>query len=491
MINKGIISRNFSFIVAIIVALFVFLGIRLHLVSGYETSLLYLSSAVLQAYATLIAVPFAIAAVHMQSRYGYVSTRVLLKVLIPVLKWYLFILLVSVLSIVFASAEGTIVQAFLVVEVLIALAPLSYFAKHVREILLIKPSDILRELGFPERIVKLFRDGRLFDVQEFLTQGFLLAKGCLLEPALYTEAEKVLSQISVALREIDWSMEVAERRNNIVFDVSMLLSGIIRHIRADIVDPIVISPLKPHPEALMRLMWVVCEAFMTLMRDSYFYSFDKFLDLVHRLTMSYVDVDLESALEIYKTILDNVRGWHKRSYEVKDESRINLLAEKVIPRAFCVGISIFNEVFVAKARSGKIEGSIEMLKLDAFLCTILKTIEESPCSIFHIFCEGELEDAIRNCTKITYINVFNFLKIMALCYRERNNMPDYMTQRVQYILETFSNLLTELMEEGNIKVRISNDRLVISGGRGEVSGELENGMKNVVKDYLEFLKRKV
>ncbi|OYT39390.1 MAG: hypothetical protein B6U89_04185 [Desulfurococcales archaeon ex4484_58] len=109
--------------------------------SHFEWAILYFGSAVIQAYATIIAIPFTIWVIYMQTRYGVVFVRLFLNRII-----YPFTILgiISTITAITMSLEKTVYayQAFMV-EFIATLFFLPPIIHYIRELMTISPEKIV------------------------------------------------------------------------------------------------------------------------------------------------------------------------------------------------------------------------------------------------------------------------------------------------------------------------------------------------------------
>ncbi len=108
----------------------------------FRWAILYFGSAVLQAYATIIAVPFTIWVIYMQSRYGYILVRLFInRVLYP----FTILGIITIITAITMSLEETsyAYQAFLVeyIATLIFLPPIIFY---IRDLMTMNPEKIVR-----------------------------------------------------------------------------------------------------------------------------------------------------------------------------------------------------------------------------------------------------------------------------------------------------------------------------------------------------------
>ncbi len=172
----------------------------------FHNIVLYTSAALVQAYAALIAIPFTIAVVHLQSRYGSIAVEFLFRYSLRV-----FI----ILGIIFASSffimivAGTsipeqninVMYVSLIMLAAILLLPLPSIVNYIRSLFTLKPSDIVEFLFRSARVHKELNSNSYDKLRETLSRAFLLAGLSMLDPSSELELSKIINKISNFLSE--------------------------------------------------------------------------------------------------------------------------------------------------------------------------------------------------------------------------------------------------------------------------------------------------
>ena len=136
-------SRGFLLALIISIILIVFL-ISLGIYSNvfFENPILYFGSAVIQAYATLIAVPFTIWVIYMQFRYGAVIVRLFLrKVVLP---FIIFGVVTAVSAITIALSKTPYAHLAYMVEIVVALIFIPPLITYIVKLMVTGPEDVIR-----------------------------------------------------------------------------------------------------------------------------------------------------------------------------------------------------------------------------------------------------------------------------------------------------------------------------------------------------------
>jgi len=170
---------------------------------------LYMSTALIQAYAALIAIPFTIAVVHLQSRYGFIAIEFLFRYLRRVFLILGVIFMASFLIIIATSINThkwgpKLVYLSLIMLVNILLLPLPFIVNYVRSIFTLRPSDMVDFL-LEDKITKNSTRTDTIDynrLREGLSKAFLLAGLCILDPSLEPELSEVIEKISNFLNKV-------------------------------------------------------------------------------------------------------------------------------------------------------------------------------------------------------------------------------------------------------------------------------------------------
>ncbi len=110
----------------------------------FEWAILYFGSAIIQAYAAIIAVPFTIWVIYMQSRYGYILVRLFLnRVIYP----FTILGVITIVTAITMSLEKTIYayHAFMI-ELSVALLFLPPIIHYIRDLMTMSPENVVRTL---------------------------------------------------------------------------------------------------------------------------------------------------------------------------------------------------------------------------------------------------------------------------------------------------------------------------------------------------------
>ena len=133
----------------VLVAAIISVGLILFLISlgvyssvFYENPILYFASAVIQAYAALIAVPFTIWVIYMQSRYGAVIVRLFLKEI--VLPFVIFGVVTAVSAITIALSRTEYANLAYMAEVIVALVFIPPLITYIVRLMITGPEDVIK-----------------------------------------------------------------------------------------------------------------------------------------------------------------------------------------------------------------------------------------------------------------------------------------------------------------------------------------------------------
>jgi len=133
----------------VLIAAVISVGLILFLISlgvyssmFYENPILYFGSAVIQAYATLTAVPFTIWVIYMQSRYGAVIVRLFLrKVVLP---FIIFGIVTAVSAVTIALSRTAYANLAYMVEVIVTLVFIPPLITYIVKLMVTGPEDVIK-----------------------------------------------------------------------------------------------------------------------------------------------------------------------------------------------------------------------------------------------------------------------------------------------------------------------------------------------------------
>ena len=178
-------------LVAVLIAVYVLIALGVTSSKFYENPILYFGSAVIQAYAALVAVPFTIWVIYMQSRYGTVVVRLFLKKV--VLPFIIFAIITAISAITIAlSATPYAYQAY-VIEIFVSLIFLPPLITYIVRLMTTGPEDVIRTI-----------EANIRRVEEFVALSLHILRLYILEA--YPDEEEInrtLRRISNALRNVD------------------------------------------------------------------------------------------------------------------------------------------------------------------------------------------------------------------------------------------------------------------------------------------------
>ncbi|MET1159582.1 MAG: hypothetical protein ABWW65_01340 [Thermoprotei archaeon] len=187
-VKRGIVLVYIGLITAIFVSilLFEYTGLSKDPLF-FRWAILYYGSAVVQAYATIIAVPFTIWVIYMQSRYGYIMIRLYInRVVLP---FALLVVISITTSITMSYSEtGFAYYAFLV-EYAVSLLLLPPIIYYIRELMTMNPERVVNE------VIKLYSEPG-----EALSMLFHILRLVLIEA--YPEERVINSILRLAVREL-------------------------------------------------------------------------------------------------------------------------------------------------------------------------------------------------------------------------------------------------------------------------------------------------
>jgi len=157
----------------------------------FEGPVLYYGSAVIQAYAALVAVPFAIWVIYMQSRYGPFIVRIFLNKVIYPFTIFAIITGVSALTISMAHTESSYI-AFMI-EFTVSLAFLPPLINYIRGLMTMGPEDVVIALQSTAR-----------STEDFIVTSLQLLKLYMVEAYPHEdEINRILRRVANSIRDAE------------------------------------------------------------------------------------------------------------------------------------------------------------------------------------------------------------------------------------------------------------------------------------------------
>ena len=187
----------------------------------FHSIILYTSTALIQAYAALIAIPFTIAVVHLQNRYGSVAVEFLFRhslrvfiILGVIFTLSFFIMLAASTSIL----EQNITARYVLLGILatILLLPLPSIVDYIRSLFILRSSNIVEFIFRNVKVYEKLDSSKYNRLKEALSKAFLLAGLSLLDPSSELELSKIVNKISSFLDKtiIPYLKEASESTSN-------------------------------------------------------------------------------------------------------------------------------------------------------------------------------------------------------------------------------------------------------------------------------------
>ncbi len=255
---------------ALICSSFSYLLIFKGFINKNSDFMLYLSSAVIQAYAALIAIPLTISVVHLSRMYGSPLVDVLIKESTDIFVMYAIIVFISVFNIVVNPAIPKYMFIMLSLQLSVCVLPLYPLIKRLGKLLSISPPQIMKILGYPIVMQKLIDKGKLFEVNTKLLKGLSLIRSSIMDPSLRDYLSETLEIFSDTISTFPWTnKEKAEERKLSDgrvqrMDMQLLLLNIVRHLNEYIVDPLKHTKILPDPRKFSSLYTELFKAIIRL-----------------------------------------------------------------------------------------------------------------------------------------------------------------------------------------------------------------------------------
>ena len=155
----------------------------------------------MQSYAALIAIPFTIAIVHLQSRYGFVAVDFLFRYSLRVFIVFGGIILSVLFTMIVANIEmwwqnNVLKTLLLTILTTTALVPLPFIVDYIKSLFTLKPSDIVDFLLRNNRIYEELKLGKYDKLKQLLSKVFLLTGLSVSDPSLELELGGITNKIS-------------------------------------------------------------------------------------------------------------------------------------------------------------------------------------------------------------------------------------------------------------------------------------------------------
>jgi len=441
--------------------------------------ILALSAAIIPAYAAIIAIPFTIALLHLQSKYGPEATGILVRKLKAI---FIVFGLIVLLSILFALVSIIPYSVMLAAEISIALAPILYFASFIRNILSLSPTDIIKEIGFPEKPAELLRKGRVFETLGIYYRGFRLIKACINDLVLHDQLNFVLKVLNNSLIRIDWTQNISEEKETGRLDLHGVLLNLTKWYALYVVDPIVVTHPKPSYYSLSRFIYSMTKVFidagMTMSGV-----FDEFLQNTVKLSIAY-HPNLDAAWYLYFQPILNTLS----SKETLSRPEGLGILNYALPHAICGGITIIAHALnTLQGRS-----LLRRTKVSLWFYRIMEILREHPRILIHLLCHDEFGEVFMEINEQTVmLGVVPLAIILAKLKATIREMDIREAKVADYCIRRLSKCIAELLDRNSLNFKVDGEKLVVVNREGEVVSEgiMNSEEMKAVNDYLRYLRR--
>jgi len=269
-----------------------------------------LSNLLIVLYTPLTAIIFSILGIHLSRQYGLSSTDILIKKSKGIFAIYSVAIFISILGIIldFKTLENLTLEIATVsikttsimlgAEIIIAMFSAYFFPKYLLEIFRISPAEIMKTLGYPDEIVKLVKEGKLYQADTRLSRGLSLIRICIMDLAMRDELEAVVTRFNKTIEEIPWHQKKEELREKERIDMVALSWKIHRRMDECIFSPLINTELKPDMPLFSTLFCNFTRIYINtnLIGSSLF---DEYLDNLYRVTTNYVMTNKREALSSF------------------------------------------------------------------------------------------------------------------------------------------------------------------------------------------------
>ncbi len=341
--------------------------------------MLYLSSAVIQAYAALIAIPLTMSAVHLSRMYGSPLVDVLIKESKGIFALYTVIVVISVFNIIFNPATQEYLFIMLSLQLSVCVLPLYPLIEQLRNLLAISPSQIMKILGYPAEIQKLIDKDKLFEVNTRLLKGLSLIRSSIMDISLRDHLSETLGLFSKTISAFPWSDKKVEERKLSDgrvqrMDMHFLLLNIVRYLDECIIDPLKLTKILPDPHIFYQLFRELNKAFI---KTDFLNSsvFDDYLRKISILVETFVENRKIDALNLlFYSIFWSFKE-DKKEIPARIVSRAIFLSASSIKKLKAIGVErgdidlaflITGQAFEAIKDNPKIFAGLDSKSIDAW-----------------------------------------------------------------------------------------------------------------------------
>jgi len=333
-----------------LISSFSYLLIFSGIINNNPDFMLYLSSAVIQSYAALIAIPLTMSAVHLSRMYGSPLIDVLIRESKGIFALYTVIVVISVFNMIVNPVTQEYLFIMLLLQLSVCILPLYPLIERLRNLLAISPPQIMKILGYPAEIQKLIDKDKLFEVNTRLLKGLSLIRSSVMDISLRDHLSETLGLFSKTISAFPWSDKKVEERKLSDgrvqrIDMRLLLSNIIRYLDECIIDPLKLTKILPDPFMFSPLLTELNKAFI---KTDFLNSsvFDDYLRKISILVETFVENRKIDALNfLFYSIF-----WSFK--ESKKE-----IPAKVVSRAICLSASSIRKLKANVAEKGEIKSA--------------------------------------------------------------------------------------------------------------------------------------
>lgn len=257
----------------------------------------------------LIAILFSILAIHLPRQYGLISVDFLLKKSRNIVVFYFLNILIALPGIVldfntfklplFTIIDITInpVSIILAIEIIIAIITAYSFQKYLLEIFHLSPKDIMKQLGYPEKILIYVQKGKFHQTKIQLNKGLSLIRICILDMSMRDELESVVLDFNNIIEKIPWHEEKEKQLDKKDINIEIFFD-LHRNIEEYIIDSIINIELKPSLHMFSPFFHTITKVYINtgMVKTSLFV---EHLDRLYRVTENYVIEGKKEALESF------------------------------------------------------------------------------------------------------------------------------------------------------------------------------------------------
>jgi len=308
--KRGILKYMALYLTGILIVFVTYLLLSSDLLTKNEDFILYFSSAVIQSYAALIAIPLSISAYHLSRQYGFSSIDILINKSRNLISIYFTIVSISILNMLLnldtvqnlkIEILGISTNTFslmLSAQIAVTVLPLYCVLNYLRDVLIISPIEIMKILGYPDEVVKSINKAKLYEANAKFSKGLSLIRTCITDLALRDELGAVVSTFTKTIGKIPWYEKIEELTGKGRMDTGSLFYNIFIRLDECIIEPLINTNIKPDVHIFTQFFNSLGRACIDT-HSTNSSVFNEYIDKLYRITANYVKNGKKEALHYF------------------------------------------------------------------------------------------------------------------------------------------------------------------------------------------------